>query len=78
MTIAATPMCLSCSRLREPPAIGELAEGLFCEAYPDGIPQGIILNSVDHRVAQPGDRGLRYDPQEGAEPQEWWPDGRGD
>lgn len=58
-------MCMTCSRLRE---------GLVCEAYPDGIPEEILDNRVDHRVPQPGDRGLHYEPQEGAEPEKWWPE----
>jgi hypothetical protein len=61
------PMCVSCTRFRR------AALGLTCDAYPAGIPEGIYMNKVDHRVPQPGDRGLRYDPEPGAEEQEWWP-----
>jgi len=62
-----------CTRLRlDPDGSGAT---LRCEAYPDGIPEAIVMNEVDHRAPQPGDRGLRYDPKPGAEPQEWWPEG---
>jgi hypothetical protein len=60
MTTAASPMCMSCKRY-------EREEGV-CTAYQDGIPTEIILGFRDHRVPQPGDNGLRYDPGEGAEP----------
>ena len=47
---------------------------MTCEAYPAGIPEKIVMGDWDHRVKKPGDRGLLYDPVEGAEPEEWWPD----
>ena len=69
MTTAATPMCVSCARYR--------GDGT-CDAYAGGIPQGILLNSVDHRVPQRGDGGLTYVPVDpDATPAEWWPAGEG-
>ena len=37
-----------------------------CEAYPDGIPDGIWWNRDDHRKPQPGDNGLHWMPMGGA------------
>lgn len=62
-----TPMCASCARLNR------ASRTLSCEAYPDGIPDGIVENKVDHRVPQPGDRGLRFVLAPGEEAQAWWP-----
>lgn len=72
MTTMLPPMCLSCARFHK-----DMGSGLRCDAYPDGIPDGIIDSERDHRVPQPGDHGLQYDPEPGAEPQDWWPDERG-
>ncbi len=33
-----------------------------CAAFPDGIPAGIIGNTVDHREPVDGDGGLRFTP----------------
>ncbi len=33
-----------------------------CEAYPSGIPWGILVGDEDHRKPQPGDNGLRFLP----------------
>jgi hypothetical protein len=46
------PICMWCSRLR--------ANGLKCDAYPDGIPYEIIENRVDHREPLPRDQGLQF------------------
>lgn len=73
------PMCFVCARLRKTAS----GPGLVCEAYPKGIPDAIINGKADHRVPQPGDRGLRFvpDPELEADlvlPQEWWPDEGGE
>ena len=36
-----------------------------CDAYPNGIPDEILDNEVDHREAVEGDRGLRFRPIRG-------------
>ena len=64
--IGPPPMCLACARANDSGS---------CEAYPDGIPEGIILNEVDHRVAQPGDHGLQFVLKDGEQEREWWPSG---
>jgi hypothetical protein len=47
------PMCVYCKRL---------APGgrLHCEAYPDGIPQEIVMSEVDHRKPYKGDGGKQF------------------
>jgi hypothetical protein len=34
----------------------------ICNAYPDGIPEAIWWNRVDHRQPQPGDHGIGWEP----------------
>jgi hypothetical protein len=50
-------MCLECTRFHE-----ENEEALTCDAFPDGIPEAIIMSSADHRQPFPGDNGLRFNP----------------
>jgi len=38
------------------------AIGLPCEAFPAGIPIGILYGAIDHRRPVPGDAGLLYEP----------------
>jgi hypothetical protein len=40
--------CLLCARLQA---------GFTCAAFPEGIPDTIAFNHVDHREPQPNDRG---------------------
>ena len=35
---------------------------LACDAYPEGIPDEILDNKVDHRATVEGGRGLRFEP----------------
>lgn len=32
-----------------------------CQAFPDGIPNPILLSEVDHRVPVEGDRGIQFE-----------------
>lgn len=34
-----------------------------CDAFPDGIPAEILNGTLDHRVPQAGDHGLRFKPR---------------
>jgi len=34
--------------------------GDTCAAFPDGIPEGIWDNEIDHRMPYPGDHGLLF------------------
>lgn len=46
--------CASCKH--------KLAGGPTCLAFPQHIPDIILLNRFDHRNAYPGDNGIRHEP----------------
>ena len=35
----------------------------FCIAFPDGIPEEILLGEHDHKTPYPGDNGIRFEPK---------------
>ena len=39
------------------------SDGRRCRAYPDGIPDAILMNRHDHRSPYKGDSGLRFEPR---------------
>lgn len=51
-----TPPCWTCTH--------KSTLGPTCAAFPRGIPQEILSGRHQHRVAYPGDRGIRYQPDE--------------
>lgn len=57
--IIAPPICADCQRLHRA-VYGKW--GLFCDAFPDGIPEEIIASQVDHRQPVDGDHGLQFLP----------------
>jgi hypothetical protein len=60
MTTIAT-ICVWCTRFRR-----EVRDKNVCDAFPDGIPDAVILMEHDHRCPYPGDHGLRFDPRPGS------------
>lgn len=60
------PLCSLCSRLRieggydGPPAT--------CAAFPQGIPDKIMIEGADHRHAIEGDNGIRFERAPGVTP----------
>src|SRR5262245_45317151 len=56
-SIIAPPICVHCQRLR-PAAPGKW--GLFCDAFPEGIPEAIKQSQADHRLPYPGDHDLQF------------------
>lgn len=57
------PQCLTCKRFMSPLRLagGDLADPPHCAAFPDGIPQAVLDNKVDHRDPVDGDRGVRWE-----------------
>lgn len=43
----------------------------ICEAFPQGIPQSILIGRNLHLKSVQGDNGLLYDPPPGGEPSGW-------
>lgn len=39
-----------------------------CAAFPDGIPDEIMSNLVDHREPVEGDQGIRFEPRDSVKP----------
>lgn len=57
MTSTMAPICMGCTRYRRDRG------RQVCGAFPDGIPQDILMSNVDHRKPYPGDNGLRFSPR---------------
>jgi hypothetical protein len=45
-------MCLWCTHFKD---------GFTCDAFPDGIPDEILFQFVDHRKPVVGDNGIRFE-----------------
>lgn len=69
MTSRPPAQCLSCIHWQSPLDRADDSEGpmQLCDAYPDGIPDDIWWNRADHRQPQPGDHGVRWEPDGNAE-----------
>jgi hypothetical protein len=46
------PQCVLCRHYRD---------DLTCDAYPNGIPKGVIKNQRDHRRPLPDDHGVQFE-----------------
>ena len=57
-TVESPFMCLYCIRYVSP-AQSDNLEG-HCAAFPQGIPDSILDNEVDHRLPVSGDNGIRF------------------
>ena len=55
--IGPSPMCMECARFRKEDKVN-----FSCDAYPDGIPEQIVMSEWDHRKSAVGDRGLQFVP----------------
>ena len=56
MTSIVAPMCMACTRYHR----DDGRMWFRCDAYPEGIPQGIIESQVDHRKPYVGDHDLQF------------------
>jgi hypothetical protein len=71
MTIGPTSQCHTCQHFRSPFSGDGTGEGgPTCAAFPDGIPEAILTNQVDHRDPQPGDHGIQWQ-SDGQDFPEW-------
>lgn len=52
------PICIGCTRLH-----GDLRDPK-CDAYPERIPNAILLSKADHRKPYEGDQGLQFAPED--------------
>lgn len=52
----AAPMCFSCKHQKR--------DSEKCSAFPDGIPEEILLDGYDHRLEYAGDGGIRFAPRD--------------
>ncbi len=41
------------------------SDGMSCMAYPDGIPEDILIGKIDHTEPQPDDNGIQFKPRQG-------------
>lgn len=57
MTTPITPICLFCRHFNR-----DDEEAFSCRAYPQGIPEAIVISESDHRQPYRGDHGMRFEP----------------
>lgn len=57
-------LCLYCRHIEYSYESGRGGPGISCAAFPDGIPDLIVENEVDHRKPVPGDNGIQFEPHD--------------
>jgi hypothetical protein len=65
MTTGPMSQCGACTHFRSPFSRGDYSGGPFCAAFPDGIPDEVYDNRLDHRQPIDGDHGVRWESRGG-------------
>lgn len=60
--IPSGPICTGCKHYNDGDTVG-----ILCGAFPQGIPDAILLHGEDHRQPFPGDHGIQFEPREETE-----------
>jgi hypothetical protein len=58
MIMGPTPLCLKCARFHD-----TNDDTFTCDAFPEGIPDEIVLGGFNHNLPFPGDNGMRFIPR---------------
>lgn len=61
MTTIVAPICYGCVHMK--PCVAPEFD-FKCDAFPDEIPQKILVSEADHRKPFPGDGGVLFDPKD--------------
>ena len=49
------PLCNNCRH--------RFDDGITCEAFPEGIPMGVLTGQLDHTKNISGDNGIKFEPK---------------
>jgi hypothetical protein len=60
MTMTMAPICVACKHFQ---GWSKTGFGGTCSAYPDGIPNAILMNEANHTRAIAGDQGIHFAPR---------------
>ena len=52
------PQCFDCKHLAAKPLPGNI---MACPAFPEGIPETILVNDANHKKPYPGDNGIQFE-----------------
>jgi hypothetical protein len=69
LTTGPRSQCGACAHFRSPfsRGDGDYSGDPFCAAFPDGIPDEVYDNRLDHRQPIDGDHGVRWESRGGQE-----------